>query len=190
MSERDAGVCCPHPEVLCHLACSPASDHVELMPWASPASPFASCRFRGCQADNLSPQPLKRLSNSSLKYTHTPQQWNGPPHSDWNFQCLNCFMCQMTAVAETHNRIWLALQLLVCHLPAEPSGWTFRTYTVWDVVCWFLGPGSPTFPRTQKKWKHLLTTKCHTAYGTVSFQWGNYFERIKHSACRDVIATG
>lgn len=144
------GVCCPHPEVLCHLACSP-SNHVELMPWASLASPFASCHFLGCQADNLSPHPVKRLSNSSLKYTHTPQQWNGPPHSDWDFQCLNCFMCQMTAMAETHSCVWLALQLLACHLPAEPNGWPLRTYTVWDVVCRFPGPGSPTESRDSEE---------------------------------------
>lgn len=90
------------------------------MPGASPSSPFAGCHFLGRHADNLSLHSQRGCQILPQK-TYMPQQWNDPLYSDSNFRCQSCFMCQMTAMTDAHNYIWLALQLVERYLPKELS---------------------------------------------------------------------
>lgn len=140
------------PSAPCHLICSPASNHMEPMPGASPSSPSARCHFRGCHADNLSLNSLKRLSNVSLKNTHaTTTEWTP---SEW----LKLLVSELFHMPNDSNG-----RHPQSHVAGTPAGAMPPTQELSPEVellgifglrcghCWCQGPRSPACPRTQRE---------------------------------------
>lgn len=102
----------------------PASDHVELMPWASPASPFASCHFRRLSGWQL----VTTTSKEAVKFfknTHaTTMEWTP---SQWlKLSVSELFHVPDDSSGRNPQPHLVTLQLLVCHLPAGSwNGWNF-----------------------------------------------------------------